>query len=60
MAGDRATFVATATAGDEEMAERIERHRAERPARWTTVEEPVALGSALAAVPDEERSSSTA
>jgi len=54
MAGDRATFVATATAGDEEMAERIERHRAERPARWTTVEEPVALGSALAAVPNEE------
>ena len=54
MAGDRATFVATATAGDEEMAERIERHRAERPAEWTTVEEPVELGSALAAVPDEE------
>ena len=54
MAGDRATFVATATAGDEEMAERIERHRAERPAGWTTVEEPVTLGSALSAVPDEE------
>jgi adenosyl cobinamide kinase/adenosyl cobinamide phosphate guanylyltransferase len=54
MAGDRATLVATATAGDEEMAERIERHRAERPAGWTTMEEPVALGSALAAVSAEE------
>jgi adenosylcobinamide kinase / adenosylcobinamide-phosphate guanylyltransferase len=54
LAGDRATFVATATAGDEEMEERIERHRAERPAEWTTVEEPMELGSALAAVPDEE------
>jgi adenosylcobinamide kinase/adenosylcobinamide-phosphate guanylyltransferase len=33
-------FVATATAGDDEMAERIARHRAARPATWRTVEEP--------------------
>ncbi|HZT46298.1 MAG TPA: bifunctional adenosylcobinamide kinase/adenosylcobinamide-phosphate guanylyltransferase [Gaiellaceae bacterium] len=50
LAGRRATLVATATAGDEEMAARIERHRAERPAAWTTVEESVELGAALAAV----------
>lgn len=37
------TFIATAEAGDAEMAERIERHRAERPAAWTTIEAPVDL-----------------
>jgi adenosyl cobinamide kinase/adenosyl cobinamide phosphate guanylyltransferase len=53
MAGERATFVATATAGDEEMAERIRRHRVERPAGWTTLEEPLALGAALGSVASE-------
>jgi adenosylcobinamide kinase / adenosylcobinamide-phosphate guanylyltransferase len=43
------TFVATAEALDEEMTERIARHRAERPPDWTTVEEPLDLGRALAA-----------
>lgn len=42
-------FLATAEALDAEMAERIAAHRAERPARWTTVEEPVELRRALAA-----------
>jgi adenosylcobinamide kinase / adenosylcobinamide-phosphate guanylyltransferase len=46
-------FVATGTAGDEEMAERIRRHRAERPAVWTTVEEPVQLREALRGVPSD-------
>jgi adenosylcobinamide kinase/adenosylcobinamide-phosphate guanylyltransferase len=41
------TYVATATAGDEEMAARIARHRAERPADWQLVEEPVALATVL-------------
>ncbi len=36
----RVVFVATAVAGDAEMCERIERHRAERPPHWRTVEEP--------------------
>jgi adenosyl cobinamide kinase/adenosyl cobinamide phosphate guanylyltransferase len=54
IAGESATFVATGTAGDEEMAERIRRHRAERPAAWTTIEEPLALGAALGSVAPEE------
>ncbi len=37
-AGARVSVVATARAGDPEMAERIERHRAERPAHWRTIE----------------------
>ncbi|HEY6176875.1 MAG TPA: bifunctional adenosylcobinamide kinase/adenosylcobinamide-phosphate guanylyltransferase [Kofleriaceae bacterium] len=41
--GRPVTFVATATAEDAEMAERIERHRISRPAGWRTVEEPRAL-----------------
>jgi adenosyl cobinamide kinase/adenosyl cobinamide phosphate guanylyltransferase len=46
-------YVATAEAGDHEMAARIARHRAERPDEWRTVEEPVALQSALASVEPE-------
>jgi adenosylcobinamide kinase / adenosylcobinamide-phosphate guanylyltransferase len=41
-------YVATAQAGhDLEMAARIERHRAGRPASWRTVEEPLALADAV-------------
>ncbi len=47
--GRAVTFVATATPGDAEMAERIARHRAARPAAWRVVEEPVALGARLRA-----------
>ncbi|MBI4635169.1 MAG: bifunctional adenosylcobinamide kinase/adenosylcobinamide-phosphate guanylyltransferase [Candidatus Rokubacteria bacterium] len=39
----RVAFVATAEAGDADMAARIARHRAERPRHWITVEEPVDL-----------------
>jgi adenosylcobinamide kinase/adenosylcobinamide-phosphate guanylyltransferase len=46
------TLVATAEPGDEEMAHRIARHRAERPADWTTVEEPVDLLVAVGAAAD--------
>jgi adenosyl cobinamide kinase/adenosyl cobinamide phosphate guanylyltransferase len=45
--GRAVTFVATARASDDEMAERIARHRADRPSDWTTVEEPVALERAV-------------
>jgi adenosylcobinamide kinase / adenosylcobinamide-phosphate guanylyltransferase len=40
-------YVATAEAGDAEMAERIERHRLRRVGRWTTVEVPLDLVAAL-------------
>ena len=42
-------YVATATAGDDEMADRIARHRNDRGDRWRTVEAPLALAPAIAA-----------
>ncbi|UGQ47719.1 bifunctional adenosylcobinamide kinase/adenosylcobinamide-phosphate guanylyltransferase [Massilia endophytica] len=45
--GKEAVYIATGHAGDAEMAERIARHRADRPAHWRTVEEPLALADAL-------------
>jgi adenosylcobinamide kinase / adenosylcobinamide-phosphate guanylyltransferase len=49
----RVVFVATAQAGDGEMAGRIARHRAERAADWSTIEEPLALAQAIAAAPPD-------
>lgn len=46
-------FVATAEAGDDEMRLRIQRHRAERPAEWTTVEEPLRLRDELLGLDDD-------
>ena len=43
-------YVATAEAHDAEMHERIERHRAERPTNWRTLEAPRDLASALEAM----------
>jgi adenosylcobinamide kinase / adenosylcobinamide-phosphate guanylyltransferase len=45
--GKRVAFLATAEAGDDEMRQRIARHREERPASWTTFEVPIALEDAL-------------
>ena len=44
-------FVATAEARDADMAGRIEQHRRDRPAGWTTVEEPVELAAVLREAP---------
>jgi len=44
---EQVVWIATAEAHDAEMAERIARHRAERPAHWQTVEESLGLASAL-------------
>jgi adenosyl cobinamide kinase/adenosyl cobinamide phosphate guanylyltransferase len=46
-------FIATATAGDTEMAARIARHREERPVSWQTLEEPLELEAALTRVDSE-------
>lgn len=49
----RVAFVATAEALDAEMAARVARHRAARPAGWATVEAPLALVDALAGLEGE-------
>lgn len=45
--GGQVLYVATATAGDDEMKTRIENHRAERPAEWRTLEAPLKVGEAI-------------
>jgi adenosylcobinamide kinase/adenosylcobinamide-phosphate guanylyltransferase len=45
--GGEVAFIATARAGDEEMAQRILIHRESRPKEWTTIEEPVNIASAI-------------
>ncbi len=47
----RVTFLATAERReDEEMQRKIERHRAERPQYWNTIEEPLNLAGAIASI----------
>lgn len=41
------TYIATAQAWDDEMAERITHHQAQRPASWRVIEEPLQLATCL-------------
>ncbi len=45
--GRAVAFIATATASDDEMRERIARHRASRAIEWHTIEEPLDLAVAV-------------
>ncbi|MGF1682421.1 bifunctional adenosylcobinamide kinase/adenosylcobinamide-phosphate guanylyltransferase [Photobacterium minamisatsumaniensis] len=45
--GKTVIYIATATAGDDEMAARIERHRQDRPNEWLVVEEPFDLADVI-------------
>ncbi len=49
------TYIATATADDTEMAQRIAHHQRQRPAGWTLVEEPLTLAEALQQHAREDR-----
>jgi len=51
--GERVLFVATATAGDDEMRRRIAKHQQERPAAWRTLETPLQVGEQTAAALDD-------
>src|SRR5919199_1799624 len=48
LGGDHVLFVATAEARDEDMTQRIARHRQERPTAWRTLETPRQVGQAIA------------
>src|SRR5215469_4174311 len=53
-ANTRVTYVATAQIGDDaEMVTRIERHRADRPPSWRTIEEHLAVADALERAAEE-------
>ncbi len=49
---DRKTFIATAQAFDDEMRDRITRHKQERDHTYTTIEEPIDLAGAIAGLRD--------
>lgn len=50
----KVAFIATASAGDDEMKERITRHKESRPKEWITVEEPLDLAKAIERVYDHD------
>lgn len=49
------SYIATAQAGDAEMARRIAHHQSRRPPQWTLVEEPLHLAAALTAYAAPDR-----
>lgn len=52
-AGSRRLFIATAEAWDDEMSDRIARHKSERGSQWSTIEAPLDLIPALADAQNE-------
>ncbi len=44
----KVAFIATAQAGDDEMAERISKHKSSRPKGWRTFEEPLDIPAVIA------------
>jgi adenosylcobinamide kinase/adenosylcobinamide-phosphate guanylyltransferase len=55
MSAAKRIFIATSIPFDDEMQERIRRHRAERGTRWLTVEAPVNLPEAISEHAGEDR-----
>lgn len=51
--GKSVTFIATAQALDEEMSARIQKHRAERPAAWETIELPFNVAACVQQIKSE-------
>lgn len=51
--GAPVVYLATMEAGDDELRERVQRHRSRRPVDWRTVEEPLRLADAVGAVPSD-------
>jgi adenosylcobinamide kinase/adenosylcobinamide-phosphate guanylyltransferase len=47
LGGDNVLYVATSETKDEEMQQRVEKHRSERPSVWVTVEAPRNVAQAL-------------
>ncbi|AEF53577.1 bifunctional adenosylcobinamide kinase/adenosylcobinamide-phosphate guanylyltransferase [Marinomonas posidonica] len=45
--GKPVCYVATSQVWDDEMAQRVERHKLNRPAQWQLIEEPIALAETL-------------
>ena len=45
--GKKVIYIATSEVRDQEMAERVERHKAQRPSEWIVVEEPFNLSAVL-------------
>lgn len=50
---EKRIYIATAQARDDEMAERITKHQAERGAAWTTCEAPLDLATPISAIEDD-------
>jgi adenosylcobinamide kinase/adenosylcobinamide-phosphate guanylyltransferase len=47
--GNKVLFVATGTAGDEDMHQRIAMHKQDRPVEWRTLEAPLNIGKQITA-----------